>query len=194
MLSLLLLLLAEALWIGVVAGERQQLERDLAALQQQQGAQSGEIEQLQGEVALRKREVSDIEQRVNGLRGEESRLREIINIVEREKRLSRSGFSPLLESLAYSSEEGAYLTEFHLLQGGRQLELMGGAMEADQLPRYINRLSAHPHFGESRVERLQLLHGLDTGGEEDSAATQDAESGWYAFRVELLRAGEEGAP
>lgn len=193
MLLLLLLLLAEAIWIGVLAGEREQLDGGLAALRQQQSVQKEGIERLQKRIESRKKEVSDIEQRISNLKGEQLRLQEMIAIVERKNRLSRSGFSPLLESLAYSSEEGAYLTEFHLLQGGRRLELVGSAVEAERVPRYVNRLAAQPPFGESRVEQLQLLHTLDTAT-EDGAETGGDEHGWYGFRVDMVRGGREEAP
>ncbi len=186
LLLLLLLLLSEFGYLGMLVMEEQQQAQHIVALEIQQAGLSENEKSLQQQLVKRRGRVSVIEQRITGLGSEQTRLQNLVAVLRDESGFTRSGFSSLLESLAYSSEEGAYLTQFNLLHGGEQVQLRGYAVEADQLTRYINRLLGADQFRGARVDRLQLLRDVDGEGGGNTAS-------WFAFEVDLSRATDGGS-
>ena len=69
---------------------------------------------------------------------------------------NRTGFSAHLAGLARQRVRNLWLTGFSLLQGGTVVELRGETTAADDVPRYLKRLSAESVFSGTHFRRLEM--------------------------------------
>lgn len=115
-----------------------------------------------------------------------------------------AGFSEMLRALARQSMNGLWLTGFSF--AGRDMQIQGRALSADQVPAYIRRLNAEPAFqGKSLASMLiEEVRPSETGAPAGTAPYLEfrlvssperaAKQGKAADDVPALRGLAEGKP
>ena len=139
--ALLILICAEFVYINILGNVETEMNSQHRFLQQQSVNVEEQIDRVKNSTVELTQEVDKIKQRISGLNNRKSQLEETVKVMAAKSIFSRSGFSPLLESLALTVEEDTYLTSFNIVNGGQQLYLTGHSMGAAQPSGYIHRLA-----------------------------------------------------
>lgn len=108
-----------------------------------------------------------LEQEVVRLRTElRSKQRVVAHLADRSTG-NTTGYSAHLEGLARQRLPQLWLTQIGLRRGGDTLELRGSTLNPEQVPQYLQRLSAEPAFAGVEFRQFTLSRGEKTPRQVD---------------------------
>lgn len=116
--------------------EQIQLQRDAAAKRMEESARN--FPERSKDLAL--------EQEVNRLRGLLRTKQQVVARLTDTHEGNTSGYATHLEGLARQRLPQVWLTHVGLSRGGAQIELKGSALQPEQVPQYLQRLSQEAAF------------------------------------------------
>ena len=129
----------------------------LTNLEQRQVKVLRQLEEMRGSTPRDKNAEFDV--KINQLRGDVERRRQILYVMKGQNMGNESGFSDYLLSLSRQAINGLSLEYIGLLQGGNYVELSGWTYRAELVPGYLQRLQQedsfrNARFGDMAIERL----------------------------------------
>jgi hypothetical protein len=112
---------------------------------------------------------ADVALQVSVDRREEERAvkSELLRLLSSQSLGNAQGFSPYLVGLARRRVHGAWLSEIHVMQGGRELRLAGSALEPELVPRLLQRLREEEPFAGTTFRRVRVERAPDDAGRID---------------------------
>ena len=75
-----------------------------------------------------------------------------------------AGFSAQLAAFGRRNPDGLWLRHVAITDGGREIAIRGGALEATLVPRFIDALQQEPAFRGTSFQHLELKNSLASGG------------------------------
>lgn len=131
-----------------------QLERDREAAQSRLTEISAATAKIRGSVSAGlDKKLSGV---VEALRTERAQQLALIAAVEGRQGSENKGFSGHLMELAERHESGLWLTSIRLTGGGRHMALMGKSVNAQNVPRFLKRLSGGAAFDGHQFNHFEL--------------------------------------
>ena len=172
-----LLLLAILFVLGLLCGHRYWvatgLEKQLEELQQQQQIASARVVELEKkypelhENALLKEELQRLEKKIEG-------QKQALEYFSKQENNNRTIFSSL-KGLAQMSPQGLWLHQVQLLGGGEQVLLAGSALQADQVPVYLQLIGDKKIFGGKVFAQLEIKRVQEQDGHVNFILESDLE-------------------
>ncbi len=93
---------------------------------------------------------------LEALRNEQAEKEGVLRLLARGELGSTVGFAPQLDALAGRRLAGVWLTHVGLMEGGREISLLGETSSEDLLPLYLERLAAGEGFPGARFSDVRL--------------------------------------
>ena len=111
----------------------------------------------------------DVEAEVARMQGELKSLREVKSVLERGELGNTAGYSEYWRALARQSVNGVWLTGVTVVGAGREIGLEGRALQPEQVPGYIQRLTREAvlqgkTFGSLEISRPGMAAGAQAAG------------------------------
>lgn len=148
-----LIALGMLVFFGYAAWQTRSLEAQVAQFQRQRDDAARRVTELARAMPERSKSTA-LEQDVTRLRGELRSKQQVVARLADHSTGNTSGYSAHLEGLARQRLPQLWLTHIGLRRGGSTVELRGSALNPEQVPQYLQRLSAEPAF--SGVEFRQF--------------------------------------
>lgn len=138
----------------------------LADLQAQQQAANRRSQELAKTVASQKADPK-LAATVRSLTAERNVKRRLLGVLADSSLGNTAGFSAELVGLARERVEGLWLRGVHLAAGGRDLSLLGSAIEPALVPRFVHQLAREPVFAKSEFRSLRIDRPPDSQNHVD---------------------------
>ncbi|MBL8492012.1 MAG: hypothetical protein JNM82_14620 [Rhodocyclaceae bacterium] len=138
--------------IAVIAGLAAVTGQQATAAQRRLAAAEERLKQLRGEMttlgnqAAARQADPKLNQDLARLQARIDGRQEILAALESPQVGNTTGFSDVMKAFSRQAAGGIWLTGFTVDQGGRQMRLAGRALEARQVPAYLDRLNAEKTF------------------------------------------------
>jgi hypothetical protein len=98
------------------------------------------------------------------LQGKVDGLRVLLSQVEGQEWHQRGGFSPYFEGLARRRLDDLWLTSIRLKGGGKNLELIGKALNSEKIPQLVQSLGSESSFRNKSFADLIIRRGEEAEG------------------------------
>ncbi len=118
-----------------------------------------------------------LQEKINRLEREIGGQRRALNYFSAQGQTGNSLILEPLESLARYRQPGVWLQRISLLQGGREVQLVGNAIKPEQVPAYLQLLGDKNVFGGQVFGRLQLNRLQESSGRIEFTLDSVAEVG-----------------
>ena len=142
---------------GVARWNVYALETQLVELQTQYKSEIKRVDELSRQFPL-KRKSSSMEKKLARLRTEREAKKTLISLLRGRSALGNvDGFSGHMEGIARQRINGMWVTGFYLDGGGERIDIQGSSLQAELVPRFLQKLSSENSFtgAEFRVFRMQ---------------------------------------
>lgn len=116
-----------------------------------------------------------LEAEVERLTGERDAKTRLLRALSSQSLGNTAGFTWQLTGLARQRVPGLWLREIRIRRGGRELALVGSTLEADLVPRFIQRLGREAAFAGSEFKSLLVQRSAGDGEQLDFALSTDGE-------------------
>ncbi|MFQ5515090.1 MAG: hypothetical protein ACE5FG_11710 [Myxococcota bacterium] len=118
-----------------------------------------------------------LDARISALEGELRAKQKLEQLFATRSLGNASGFSRQLRGLSRQHISGLWLREFELRRGGEALTLRGSALQAEAVPRLLQRLGREEAFQGLEFHRFALSRRVDDTGAIDFEVSTDVEDG-----------------
>lgn len=142
------------------------LETQLAQFQRQRDDAAQRVTELARTMPERSKSLA-LEQEVTRLRSELHHKQQVVAQLADRSRGNTSGYAAHLEGLARQHLPPLWLTHIALRRGGSVVELRGSALRPEQVPQYLQRLSAEPAFAGVEFRQFNLSRTEQTPQQVD---------------------------
>lgn len=148
-----------------------QLESQVAVSQEQFRQAQSQLAKVTAEYAPRSKN-KQLETDITTLEAQVRALEKVSDLLGRGDFGNAKGYSAYLTAFARQSQEGLWLTNVGVSASGKELSLSGRTLQADLVPKYVQRLAAEPvlrgkSFGSLEMRRLgdgTTANGSNNGG------------------------------
>lgn len=140
---------AYALW------QTRGLEAQVGQFQRQRDDAARRVTELARTLPERSKNVA-LEQEVTRLRSELRSKQQVVAQLADRRSGNTGGYAAHLEGLARQRLPQLWLTQIALRAGGSVIELQGSALQPEQVPQYLQRLSAEPAFAGAEFRQFTL--------------------------------------
>ena len=135
-----------------------QLESQVAVSQEQFKLAQGQLSKVTAEYTPRSKN-KQLESDIAALEIQVRALEKVADLLKRGDFGNAKGYSAYLTAFARQSQEGLWLTDVGVSASGKELSLSGRTLQADLVPKYVQRLAAEPvlrgkSFGSLDMQRL----------------------------------------
>lgn len=135
-----------------------QLESQVAVSQEQFKLAQGQLSRVTADYAPRSKN-KQLETDIAALEIQVRALEKVADLLKRGDFGNARGYSAYLTAFARQSQEGLWLTNVGVSASGKELSLSGRTLQADLVPKYVQRLAAEPvlrgkSFGSLDMQRL----------------------------------------
>jgi len=96
------------------------------------------------------------EQHIERLRAELAAGRYLIKMLGEVYSTHRVGFSGYLEGFSRRTLDGLWMTSFEMQNGGNSVRILGGALEPELIPKFIQGLSLEPSLVGTQFHELDI--------------------------------------
>ncbi len=152
------LLLGLSLIYGYARWQDAKLGRDISSMQAQQDVLLKRIEDFNARFPVKQKN-PDLERQLAGLMADRSGKKRALDVLSGGVFGNTRGFSRYLEGLARQHVEGVWLTGVTISDGGEQLSLAGGTLDARLVPRYLQQLAVEPVYKGREFQTFQMQRG-----------------------------------
>ena len=143
-----------SLWQNVRLGQ------ELSELQKREQAAQMELERVESQLPERMPNRL-LEQQVERLQTTRRLKSSVLNILRTQQMLSGEGFSEHFEGLARHIISGLWLSSIQLDDGGKYLEISGGATRPELVPEFLQHLAAEEAYVGTQFEVLSFKRPTD---------------------------------
>lgn len=156
-LALAIVLLGAGLlaYYGIALREVAGLSERLALQERQRDEALARLEQLRAALPARAKSV-ELEQEVERLRAELQARQQVASLLGDKVSGNVEGFVEHLSGLARQKPSSLWLTKVVIGKGGTDLLLTGSALQPEQVPRYLQRLSQEKVFMGAEFRRFEI--------------------------------------
>ena len=159
--GLALVVLGLALLWGLEYRTTRLLKAEISSQQQQ-------LEQLQQQLKLVKQTLpasraSELDDEIAQLRQQLQRRQAINRLIDGRSMGNTEGFSGQMTGLAQSVSKALSISGFDLQQGGKRVAVEGNALQAEEVPLYVEKLRALYSFRDSSFGQLNIRRGEKQG-------------------------------
>ncbi len=147
--------LGMVVFFGYAAWQTRNLESQVAQFQRQRDDAAKRVTELARAMPERSKSMA-LEQAVAQLRTELRSKQQVVAHLADRSSGNTSGYSAHLEGLARQRLPQLWLTRIGLRRGGSAMELHGSALNPEQVPQYLQRLSAEPAFSGVEFRQFSL--------------------------------------
>lgn len=163
-------LLAGVAVLGLVWGHAQWRSRgaeaELESLRAQRAAESTRLVDLATLYPAREVDAA-LAAEAAGLEGERQAKTRLLGLLSNQSLGNTDGFSAQVAGLARRRVEGLWLREVRIEAGGSELALVGSALDAELVPRFLRSLGEETAFTGSDFRTLRLERSGDEPGRID---------------------------
>lgn len=135
-------------------------------LRQQQQLISTQVAELEKQYPKREQSVL-LQEKIQRLEQELQGQRKAIDYFSKQNQEGNASIVESLEGLARYPQQGIWLRQISLLQGGQDVQLSGSAVKAEQIPEYLQLLGEKNIFGGQVFARLKLNRLKERTGQVD---------------------------
>lgn len=153
-----MLLIGLSLIYGYARWQDAKLDHEVKNLQAQQDSMLKQIEDFNTHFPIKQKNLA-LEKQLTDLTAQRAGRARALEVLSSGVFGNTQGFSAYLEGLARQHVEGLWLTGMSISDGGEQLGLTGSAVEAQQVPRYLQQLAAEKDFNGREFKTFQLTRG-----------------------------------
>ena len=160
MLGLVLLGVAVITWY--LDRQATQLEKQLASSKEQLNVAQGQLAKVTSEFVPRNKN-KQLETEIVGIEAQVRALEKVTDLLKQGDFGNASGYSSYLRAFARQSVDGLWLTKVSVSAGGNELGLTGRALQAELVPRYVQRLAGEPVLHGKSFSSLEMQRLADSG-------------------------------
>jgi Tfp pilus assembly protein PilN len=150
-----LIIVGLALFTAYAVWQGREIDAQYAQLETRRAEALGHMEQMRTLMPQRAKNVV-LEQEVARLQKELEGRQRIAARLEATDAGNLDGFAEHLEGLARQKPASLWLTDVAVSRGGAEMVLRGSSLQAEQVPRYLQRLAGEPAFAGREFGHLQI--------------------------------------
>jgi hypothetical protein len=154
--------------------QAQSMNKQLLQSQKQRDAAIGQVAELNQAYPERKKDKQLEQQRVR-FQTELKLKQQVVERLSDQDAGNRTGFSEHLAGLARQKMSSLWLTKVGLHRGGQQVDLEGSALQSEQVPQYLQRLTNENSFSGTEFQRFELSQSEARQGQVDFILTSMVE-------------------